>query len=350
MRDVLRLMETIAPVVLWLDEIDKGFAGFAEEAQAQDATMSRLVGSFLTWMEERRAPVFVVATANSITGLPPELLRRGRFDELFFIDLPNYQERKDVFSVHLARRGWKPDKFDLDELAQQTEGFSGAEIEQIVVAAMLDSFGRGRILSQQDLLAAREQTVPLSVTMEERIFELREWARARCRPATPDSRVMQMLDEEHRGGRLYDSDEEETAEWVALAEHGQLNAALAEFVRHRDHVTFPQLQQAFADYLDTEGEQGLALRSDPNVVLWVGMSRDLAELLSKLIANKRLFVHPTSPERYQSDGHALKLPLLNELPEDRLSRPAWLPVCFRDLPPEGGTGRFARVARMRLSR
>ena len=151
LRDVLRLMETIAPAVLWLDEIEKGFAGLGEDSQGQDSVMARLFGSFLTWMEGRKQPVFVVATANSVANLPPELLRRGRFDELFFVDLPNYHERLDILGIHLSKRGWKPEKYDLESIANRTEGFSGAELEQIVVSAMIDSFGQGRLLSQEDL-------------------------------------------------------------------------------------------------------------------------------------------------------------------------------------------------------
>jgi ATP-dependent 26S proteasome regulatory subunit len=354
MRDVLTLMEMIAPAVLWLDEIEKGFAGTAGEGP-KDSTMSRMMGGLLTWMEEHRAPVFVVATANSVQDLPPEMLRRGRFDELFFIDLPNYHERKNVFEIHLAKRGWKPEKYDIAELASRTEGYSGAEIEQIVISAMLEAFDQKRILTDKDLENARENTVPLSVTMEEKIFELREWARSRCRPATPDSRVLQMLEDEqrHSGGSTAVFEElvsPESGEWVALAEHGQLSTAVVEFVRKKDHVTFPQLQEAFAQYIETSGEQGLALRSDPNVVLWVGMSQELAELISKLIAGKRLYLHQTDAGRYKANGKQLKLTPLESLPEDRIAKPAWLPTCLRDLPPEGGSGRFGRVARMKLSR
>ncbi|MBI3465665.1 MAG: AAA family ATPase [Planctomycetes bacterium] len=198
MREALKIVESIAPAVLWLDEIEKGFAGLEGADAARDGTMARIFGTFLTWMQDRAKPVFVVATANSVASLPPELLRRGRFDELFFIDLPNYHERKDIFRIHLAKRSWKPEKYDVEGLATRTEGYSGAEIEQIVISAMYEAYGAGRKLTQQDLLEARDQTVPLSVTMEERVFQLREWARNRCRPATPDSRVIQMLEEEDR--------------------------------------------------------------------------------------------------------------------------------------------------------
>ncbi len=351
MRDVLHLMETIAPAVLWLDEIEKGFAGSTGEPGQDSSTMSRIMGKFLTWMEEHRAPVFIVATANSVANLPPEMLRRGRFDEMFFIDLPNYQERKHIYSIHLSKRGWKPEKYDIERLASESEGYSGAEIEQIVISAMLEAYGAGRVLGQKDLKEARENSVPLSVTMEEKIFQLREWARGRCRPATPDSRVMQVIEEEQRSGEFYETDEfVSDHEWVALAEHGQLSTAVVEYVRQHEGVTFPQLQADFAQFIETSGEQGLALRSDPNVVLWIGMSRELAELISKLIASKRLYLHPADVDSYKSAGKNMRLPLLKELSEERLSRPSWLPVCLRDLPPEEGSGRFARVARMKLSR
>lgn len=351
MRDVLTMIETIAPAVLWVDEIEKGFAGSDGET-SQDATMSRLVGSFLTWMGELKTPVFVVATANSVTGLPPEMLRRGRFDELFFIDLPNYHERKHIFEIHLAKRGWKPDKYDVAELASNTEGFSGAEIEQIVISAMLDSYGSGGILSQEDLQQAREQTVPLSVTMEEKVFELREWAASRCRRATPDSRVTQMLDEEHRRGELDDAETHAKSKdpWIALAEHGQMSAAIVECVRRNDHITLPQLQELLADYLEVGGEQGLSLRSDPNIVLWAGMSKELAEHLSKLIEGKRLYLHACGVDVYKALGKALKLSILQELTEERVPKPVWLPVTLRVLPPEGGSGRMGRVTRVKLTK
>lgn len=360
MREVLNLMETIAPAVLWLDEIEKGFAGSGDSGQS--ATMSRIVGKFLTWMQEHRSPVFVVATANSVHDLPPEMLRRGRFDEMFFIDLPNYHERKQIFEIHLNRRGWKPEKYDVAALAEKTEGYSGAEIEQIVLSAMVEMFGQGRMLTQEDLDQAREQTVPLSVTMEEKIFELREWARTRCRPATPDSRVMQMLEQEHGHenpfGLDVDRDNEEEDDlaaafedaWIDLAENGQVTAALVEYVRYRDAVTFRQLQRDFSRYVDTEGEQGLALRSDPNVVLWLGLNQVLAEPLAKLINDRKLFLHPAELAAYDADGGGLKLPQLADLTDERAARPSWLPVCLKDVIPDGGVGRLGHVARMKLSR
>jgi hypothetical protein len=349
LRSVLRLMETIAPAVLWLDEIEKGFAG-GGEGTGTDATMSRLIGSFLTWMEARKAAVFVVATANSVANLPPEMLRRGRFDELFFVDLPNYHERKDILAIHLGKRGWKADKYDLSIIANKSEGYSGAELEQIVVSAMIDAYGQGRVLAQEDLEKSRDQLVPLSVTMEEKVFQLREWAASRCRRATSDSRVTQMLEEEQRHAQFLEETEEAKEQWMELAEHGQLNAAVIEYLRRCDVAPFPKLQEDFAPFLTTTGEQGLALRADPNVVLWSGMSQELAELLSSLIAQRRIYIHATGIDVYKALGKAVKLPVVETLDETKQARPVWLPTAFRLLPPEGGSGRFARVARIKLSK
>ncbi len=230
LRDVLRVMETISPSVLWLEEIDKAFAGFSDEAN-NDATVSRILGRFLTWLQEHTAPVFVVATANNVSSLPPELLRRGRFDELFFVDLPNFDERQAIFRIHLSKRGWKPEKFDVETLSNSTEGYSGAEIETIVNSAMIESFAANRLPTQADFDDARERTVPLSVTMEDEIFHLREWARTRCRPATLDHRVIRVMEEETRRGDAPLPEEKEVPKWVQLAEHGQLGAAITEQIR-----------------------------------------------------------------------------------------------------------------------
>src|SRR5262245_45582123 len=351
MRDVMRLMEAIAPAVLWLDEIEKGFAGVGGDSdKSTDATMSRIMGSFLTWMESRKASVFVVATANSVANLPPEMLRRGRFDELFFVDLPNYHERKHILSIHLTKRGWKPEKYDLSKLSNKTEGYSGAELEQIVVSAMIDAYGQGRVLAQEDLDKSKEQSVPLSVTMEEKVFALREWAASRCRRATSDSRVTQMLEEEQRQAEFLKEEEESKEQWMELAEHGQLNAAVIEYLRRYDVALFPKLQEDFTPFLTTAGDQGLALRSDPNVVLWSGMSQELATLLSTLIAQRRIYIHSHTAAAYKEIGKGLKLPVVEELKEGKQPRPIWMPAAFRLLPPVGGSSRFARVARIKLSR
>jgi ATP-dependent 26S proteasome regulatory subunit len=351
LREVLRLMETIAPSVLWLEEIDKAFAGFDTEA-AGDATMSRIVGRFLTWLQEHQEPVFVVATANNVAHLPPELLRRGRFDELFFVDLPNFYERKQIFDIHLKRRGWKPDKFDIEELSTKTEGYSGAEIEQIVNSAIIESYSRQRMLTQQDLLEMKDLTVPLSVTMEDKIFDLREWARTRCRPATPDSRVIQVMEEEERRGEANVADGAGVIpahRWKELAEHGQIEAALIEYVRYRESAPLNRLEADFSAFLETTGEFGLVLRSDPKVVLWTRISRELADLVAKFVEGKRLYLHPVGVEAY-GDGRKLALPVAAALTEEKLAKPAWLPMALRLVPPAEGSARFSRVARIRMGK
>jgi hypothetical protein len=359
MRDVLTLMDMIAPAVLWLDEIEKGFAG-AEGEQGQDAVMVRLMGRFLTWMQEHSKPVFVVATANSITGLPPEMLRRGRFDELFFVDLPNYHERKDIFGIHMKKRGIDPTAFDIERLAEKTEGYSGAEIEQIVLSALVENFGKESQLSNEELDRARDETVPLSVTMEEKIFQLREWARGRCRPATPDSRVLQMLEAEQREKRASATaalDQESPGmeltvpeEWRELAQCGDCSAAIVEFVRQRERTTIPELKESLSEYLATDGEQGLSLRCDPNVVLCVGLSADLSSALSKLITDKKVYVHPAPTELYGPISRGVRLPILEQLTNERVSRPSLFPVYLSDIAAERPDDRLFRVARMKLNR
>jgi SpoVK/Ycf46/Vps4 family AAA+-type ATPase len=187
-REAVQVAESIAPAVLWIDEIEKGFASVAESGRA-----SRVFGAFLTWLSEKREPVFVVATANDVKQLPPELLRRGRFDELFFVDLPSANERAEILSIHLERHGRDPKQFDLQELAEQAGRLSGAELEQVVVAALYTAFTAGRDLEWNDLANAINDTVPLYDTYEERIKELRDWARTRARPATLDARMANLF-------------------------------------------------------------------------------------------------------------------------------------------------------------
>ncbi|HEB65953.1 MAG TPA: AAA family ATPase [Chloroflexi bacterium] len=184
MRNALRLAESVAPCILWLDELDKGLSGLASSHLSDAGTSARVFGSFLTWMQEKTAPVFVVATANDIATLPPEALRKGRFDEIFFLDLPNRAEREEIFGIHLAKRGRAPRRFDVETLARRSEGHSGAEIEQAVISGLYDAFEAGRDLSTEDILRSLEETVPLSRTMEARITALRRWARTHARPAS----------------------------------------------------------------------------------------------------------------------------------------------------------------------
>lgn len=184
MRTSLRLAESISPCLLWLDELEKGLAGVASSHLSDAGTTARVFGSFLTWMQEKTAPVFVVATANDISILPPETLRKGRFDEIFFIDLPSFSERQEIFSIHIRRRGRNPQDFDLEQLAALSEAFSGAEIENVVISALYDAFELDRDLTQADLVEAARQTVPLARTMEAQIKALRQWARTHARPAS----------------------------------------------------------------------------------------------------------------------------------------------------------------------
>ena len=184
-RRAIKVAESVSPVVFWIDEIDKAFRGSRSSSSGTDGgTSARVFSTFLTWLSEKQAPVFVVATANDISLLPPELLRKGRFDEIFFIDLPTFIERKEIFRVHLSKRKMNPDEFDLDELAQVSNGYSGAEIEEAIISAMFDSFYEKEKLNTKRLIESIRQTIPLSKTMSEDIDELRKWANDRARIAT----------------------------------------------------------------------------------------------------------------------------------------------------------------------
>jgi SpoVK/Ycf46/Vps4 family AAA+-type ATPase len=184
LRNSLRVAESIAPCALWVDEIEKGFAGVSGSGSADAGTSARVFGSFITWMQEKSKPVFVVATANSIEHLPPELLRKGRFDEIFFVDLPTPRERLDILRIHIERRGRQARRYDLERLAHASEGFSGAELEQAIVAAMYRAFPEEREFTTADLLQAIAETVPLSRTMADKLSHLRSWAGQRARWAT----------------------------------------------------------------------------------------------------------------------------------------------------------------------
>lgn len=182
LRDALHQAEAMAPAVLWIDEIEKGFASAA--SRSVDGGLSqRMFGALLTWMQERTASVFVVATANDIDALPPELLRKGRFDEIFFVDLPGAAARRTIFDIHLRRRRQDPALFDLDVLAQASEGHSGAEIEQAILSALHESFATRRPLDTDALLAQLAASPPLSVQQHERMSAFRAWARGRYMPA-----------------------------------------------------------------------------------------------------------------------------------------------------------------------
>lgn len=178
----LEAAEAISPVALWVDEIEKGFAGSAP-GQGGEARAARLLGAFSTWLQERQGSVFVVATANDVTRLPPELLRRGRFDELFFVDLPSFDERREILALHLRRRGRDPAQLDLAALAELCTDYSGAELEQVVVGGLHRAFALSRELETADLRRVAQDLVPLFKTYEEQIKGLREWARGRARVA-----------------------------------------------------------------------------------------------------------------------------------------------------------------------
>ena len=172
--------EKMAPCVLWIDEIEKAFAS----SNGTDGGVSqRILGSFLSWMQERAGDVFVVATANQIDKVPPELLRKGRFDEIFFVDLPDSATRADIFKIHLRQRGQDPERFDLVSLREASHGFSGAEIEQAVISALYTAFSSQGALDTHTLLAEVELAVPLATTMAENVERMREWARTRAVPA-----------------------------------------------------------------------------------------------------------------------------------------------------------------------
>ena len=186
MRKAIATVEAVAPSILWVDEIEKGLSGVSS---ANDSGVSsRIFGTFLTWMQEKTAPVFVIATANNIHQLPSELLRKGRFDEIFFVDLPTLQERKEIFKVHLTKRlknkevcaEIKPNDELISKLAEMTEGFIGSEIEQVVISALCEAFFEERALLFSDFEKAIANTVPLSQTQKEQIIAIREWANVRA--------------------------------------------------------------------------------------------------------------------------------------------------------------------------
>jgi len=183
-RTVIRTAEAIAPAILWIDEIEKGFSGTGSSNNSDGGTTSRVFGSFITWLQEKSSPVFVIATANDVSALPPELLRKGRFDEIFFCDLPSAAERKQIFDIHIRKKNRDPSGFNLDLLVNASPEFSGAEIEQGVIAALYDAFDEDKDLDSEGLLNSISDIVPLSVTMRERIERMREWARTRARPAS----------------------------------------------------------------------------------------------------------------------------------------------------------------------
>jgi len=176
LKRAIRLAEQMAPVVLWIDEIEKALS----QEDAEGGPAQRIFGTFLAWLQDKKENVFVIATANDISKLPPELMRKGRFDEIFFVDLPEEEARERIFRIHLEKRKRDPQRFDIAQLVERTDGFSGAEIEQAVVSALYTAFSREEDLTTESILEEIELTKPLSVTMAERIASLRDWARDRA--------------------------------------------------------------------------------------------------------------------------------------------------------------------------
>lgn len=220
MRKAIATAEAVAPSILWVDEIEKGFAG--TQSDGDSGTSARVFGTFLTWMQDKTAPVFVIATSNDISRLPPELLRKGRFDEIFFVDLPSRKEREKIFQVHLKKRVDRSpiahqvgaQEALLSELAEISEGFSGAEIEQAVISSLYDAFYADRGLRREDLIRSIRDTVPLAVTQKEQLTNLRSWAEQRAVLATArEDREEQPVfsdtatpGDRKQGGRLVDFD------------------------------------------------------------------------------------------------------------------------------------------------
>jgi MoxR-like ATPase len=196
-RRAITVAESVAPAVLWVDEIDKAFVGSQSSGATDGGTTARVFGTFLTWLSEKTAPVFVVATANDVTQLPPELLRKGRLDEIFYVDLPSEEERMDIFRIHITKRGRDAKNFDLQSLAQASKGFSGAEIEEGVISALYDAFYAKEELSTKYLLATLAATVPMAKTMSEKISAARKWATGRARNAS-DAQIIEEAGETRR--------------------------------------------------------------------------------------------------------------------------------------------------------
>lgn len=190
-RRAIATAEAVAPCVLWIDEIEKGLSGVHSSGETDGGTTSRIFSTILTWMQEKTKPVFVVATANNISMLPPELLRKGRFDEIFFVDLPNEEDRQSIWKIHLSKMGQNPNDFYVDKLAKESIGFNGAEIEECVKEAMFTAYTENPNMPQlkiAHLLDAIKETVPLSTTMRDQIDFLRKWSKTRAKQASNDNK------------------------------------------------------------------------------------------------------------------------------------------------------------------
>jgi SpoVK/Ycf46/Vps4 family AAA+-type ATPase len=189
LRRAIKVAVSLSPAVLWIDEIEKGFTGVASNTGSDNAA-TRAFGMFITWMQEKKEPVFVVATANEVGSLPPELLRKGRFDDVFFIDLPDAHEREEILRIHLISRGRDPGSYALEKAASMAEHFSGAELEQVVISALFRAYNEKRAMMDEDIEKSIRETVPLYRTYEEKIKLLREWAKTRTRQATMQSKML----------------------------------------------------------------------------------------------------------------------------------------------------------------
>lgn len=183
LRSVIQTAEAIAPCVLWIDEIEKGFSGSKSSGSTDGGTSSRVFGSFLSWMQEKTKAVFVVATANDVSKLPPEFLRKGRFDEMFFVDLPDVQERSQIWDIVIKRHGRRPTDYDTVVLARASERFTGAEIEAVFIDAMHEAYAEGKEPGAKEILEAMTHTVPLAQLMDGQIAALRQWSKGRAREA-----------------------------------------------------------------------------------------------------------------------------------------------------------------------
>jgi SpoVK/Ycf46/Vps4 family AAA+-type ATPase len=206
MRASLNTAEALAPCILWIDEIEKGMSGMQSSGATDGGTTSRVLGTFLTWMQEKIKPVFVLATANNIAQLPPELLRKGRVDEIFFVDLPDEDERKDIIRIHLRHRKRSSDHFSNEELlvlSKASQGFTGAELEEAVKEAMFRAFDSGHDITLDDMKDALKATAPLSRTMSEVIQATRQWAKGRAVPASyNEPEILEMTNKKSNQPRL----------------------------------------------------------------------------------------------------------------------------------------------------
>lgn len=186
-RKALKIAEAVSPSILWIDEIEKGLSGMASSGSTDGGTTSRVLGTFLTWMQEKKKPVFVVATANNISGLPPELLRKGRVDEIFFVDLPLKEDREEIIKIHLKKFKRDYKNFDISKIAETCEEFSGAEIEEAIKEALFKAFDENKEISTEHIIEAMKKTYPISKTMKENISDMRRWAKARAVLASSNS-------------------------------------------------------------------------------------------------------------------------------------------------------------------